>query len=169
MSDDKKIARLRELVSVITTPREDRDFVVMGELTMRIPAEPDRDADLVLSWAADEIERLKARATAGVGGCGNHCEACARRDDEIKQLKSDLIVARNLEHLARIDLSAERHRATPAGSERRGLTIRQQAVLMAMQGALSNVELTHDAPAEIADWAIRVADACLKAERESRK
>lgn len=30
------------------------------ELTMRIPAEPDRDADLVISAAADEIDRLRA-------------------------------------------------------------------------------------------------------------
>lgn len=30
----------------------------MSEFNMRIPAEPHRDADLVLSWAADEIERL---------------------------------------------------------------------------------------------------------------
>ena len=30
------------------------------ELTMRIPADPDRDADLVISAAADEIDRLRA-------------------------------------------------------------------------------------------------------------
>lgn len=31
---------------------------------MRVPAEPDRDADLVLARAADEIERLRAENAA---------------------------------------------------------------------------------------------------------
>jgi hypothetical protein len=46
-----RVKRLREIADAIA--RGDR-----SELTMRVPAEPDRDADLVVSWAADEIERL---------------------------------------------------------------------------------------------------------------
>jgi hypothetical protein len=33
----------------------------MDEFTMRVPAEPDRDADIVLCAASDEIIRLRAR------------------------------------------------------------------------------------------------------------
>jgi hypothetical protein len=47
-----RVKRLREIADAIA--RGDR-----SELTMRVPAEPDRDADLVVSWAADEIERLR--------------------------------------------------------------------------------------------------------------
>lgn len=50
MSD--KVRRLHEIATAIA--KGDRD-----ELTMRIPAEPDRDADLVVSWAATEIDRLR--------------------------------------------------------------------------------------------------------------
>lgn len=51
-----RIARLRELVKVIT----DRTCDMRSEFTMRIPAQPNRDADLVLSWAADELENVTA-------------------------------------------------------------------------------------------------------------
>lgn len=61
MSD--KVQRLREIVDAITKGNRD-------ELTMRVPAEPDRDADLVISWAADEIERLRTEC--------NNLEAEAR-------------------------------------------------------------------------------------------
>jgi hypothetical protein len=49
------IARLRELSKAVTTGRE----AVAREFTMRVPAEPLRDADLVLSTAADELERAR--------------------------------------------------------------------------------------------------------------
>ena len=51
----KRVARLRELVKVITRGR-----IADGEFSMRIPADEDRDADLVLSWAARKIESLSA-------------------------------------------------------------------------------------------------------------
>ena len=48
----KKIAaRLRELSKAVTNLPESR-----SEFSMRVPAEPDRDADLVLRHAADLIE-----------------------------------------------------------------------------------------------------------------
>ena len=50
-------ARLRELSRAVTQGREG-----WREFSMRVPAEPDRDADLVLSTAADEIESLRAAA-----------------------------------------------------------------------------------------------------------
>jgi hypothetical protein len=58
----KRIARLREIVDVVTgrsAAWEGRLWwhAIASEMTMRIPAEPDRDADLVLSWAAAELER----------------------------------------------------------------------------------------------------------------
>lgn len=51
-----KLDRLRALAKVAAGDRE----TLLSEFTMRIPAERDRDADLVLSWAADEIEQLQA-------------------------------------------------------------------------------------------------------------
>ena len=52
---DKRIKRLRELSDAVT-----KGYKGQSEFTMRIPAEPDRDADLVLDWAANEIESLEA-------------------------------------------------------------------------------------------------------------
>ena len=49
-----RIARLKELALDCTKPR---DEAWRSEFGMRIPAEPDRDADLVLYWAAEELER----------------------------------------------------------------------------------------------------------------
>jgi hypothetical protein len=46
------IARLRVLSRAMWQPREIRN----NEFTMRIPAEPLRDADLVMSTAADMLE-----------------------------------------------------------------------------------------------------------------
>lgn len=48
--------RLRELSDAVTQGRE----AVAREFTMRVPAEPNRDADLVLSRAADELDRQTA-------------------------------------------------------------------------------------------------------------
>lgn len=53
---EKKITRLRELADAVTNGRES-----WHEFTMRIPADPERDADLVLTWAADEIEQLQGK------------------------------------------------------------------------------------------------------------
>lgn len=46
--------RLRQLGHAVADGR-------MDEFTMRVPAEPDRDADIVLCAASDEIIRLRAR------------------------------------------------------------------------------------------------------------
>lgn len=53
---DKIIARLKELAEAITKGRayQEREF------TMRIPAECDRDADLVISEAATRLQQLQA-------------------------------------------------------------------------------------------------------------
>ncbi len=48
--------RLDELSKAVTQGRE----TVGREFTMRVPAEPDRDADLVLSSAAERIRELEA-------------------------------------------------------------------------------------------------------------
>lgn len=54
---EQLIRRRRELSNAITDGREARD----REFTMRIPADPERDADLVLNAAADRIEALEKR------------------------------------------------------------------------------------------------------------
>lgn len=51
------IARLNELADAITRGGESKE----GELTMRVPAECDRDADLVISEAARRLEKAEAR------------------------------------------------------------------------------------------------------------
>lgn len=48
------IKRLEELSNAVTKGRA----AVSGEFTMRIPAELDRDADIVLSEAAQRLRRL---------------------------------------------------------------------------------------------------------------
>jgi hypothetical protein len=54
---DKIIARLRELSDAIIRGRDAQ----ADEFTMRIPAECDRDADLVLSEAANRLNAMQAR------------------------------------------------------------------------------------------------------------
>lgn len=49
-------ARLKELSKIIPEGRE----VMRDEFTMRIPAEVDRDADIVISEAANRIAKLEA-------------------------------------------------------------------------------------------------------------
>lgn len=51
------IARLNELADAITRGGESKE----GELTMRVPAECDRDADLVISEAARRLGKAEAR------------------------------------------------------------------------------------------------------------
>ena len=53
------IQRLRELSDAVTGGRESQD----REFTMRIPAECDRDADLVIAEAARRIEQAEARVS----------------------------------------------------------------------------------------------------------
>lgn len=53
------VQRLRELAKAVTEGPE----AVRREFTMRIPAEPNRDADLVLSQAADLLAALGAEGT----------------------------------------------------------------------------------------------------------
>lgn len=71
------IARLRELAHAVA--RGDR-----GELTMRVPAEVDRDADLVMSEAADRLEALSRALPSGVatsrGAPSGRCPGNGGRD-----------------------------------------------------------------------------------------
>ena len=53
---EKRIARLRELAQAVTYGRE----AINREFTMRVPADEDRDADCVLTWAADALEQVQA-------------------------------------------------------------------------------------------------------------
>jgi hypothetical protein len=57
---DAIVARLKELSDAIIQGREAQ----ASEFTMRIPAECDRDADLVLSEAANRINKLCAKVAA---------------------------------------------------------------------------------------------------------
>jgi hypothetical protein len=52
---ERLVGRLRQLADSVTQGRD----AVAREFTMRVPAEPERDADLVLSTAADELDRLR--------------------------------------------------------------------------------------------------------------
>jgi hypothetical protein len=54
---DVIVARLQELVGAIVSPGKFND----NEFTMRIPAECDRDADLVMSEAVNRINAMQAR------------------------------------------------------------------------------------------------------------
>lgn len=58
MSTDVLCARLRVLAQAVADGR------VGSEFSMRVPAEPDRDADIVLSRAAKAIEDLTAERDA---------------------------------------------------------------------------------------------------------
>ncbi len=51
--NDPRIARLRELALAVADGR-------ISEFTMRIPADPNRDADLVIDWAGKRIAELEA-------------------------------------------------------------------------------------------------------------
>ena len=53
-------ARLEELSNVLTTQGKD---AIAHEFTMRIPAEMDRDADLVLYAAANRLLELEQKVT----------------------------------------------------------------------------------------------------------
>ena len=70
--------RLREL----SKARWDKD-AWERETTVRIPAEPDRDIDLVLSNAAAEIDRLRARVA--------ELEAERADDDALRERMSDIL------------------------------------------------------------------------------
>ena len=67
---EKKITRLRELADVVTKGKES-----WHEFSMCIPADPDRDADLILTWAADEIEQLRSALHASAPE-GHKCADC---------------------------------------------------------------------------------------------
>lgn len=60
------VAKIGRAANITNRLRELADAVIRGpdavasEFTMSVPARPERDADLVLSAAADEIERLRA-------------------------------------------------------------------------------------------------------------
>lgn len=75
MSDDTLTTRLRELSKAIADGNR-------NELTMRVPAEPERDADLVLSTAADELTRLRAAET-------NSDSEISELSDQIDRLRTD--------------------------------------------------------------------------------
>ena len=70
------IARLRELAHAVTKGPE----AIRGECTMRVPAEPLRDADLVLSAAADMLESETSEPVVG---------PAAPSDEELLNLADD--------------------------------------------------------------------------------
>ena len=53
-------ARLKELSNALTTQGKD---AIALEFTMRVPAEMDRDADLVMRAAANRLLELKQKVT----------------------------------------------------------------------------------------------------------
>ena len=68
--------RLREIAQAIADGNA-------NELTMRVPAEPGRDADLVVMSAADELDRLRARVA--------ELEAERADDDALRERMSDIL------------------------------------------------------------------------------
>jgi hypothetical protein len=101
MSD--RVNRLREIAGAIADGNRD-------ELTMRVPAEPDRDADLVVSWAADEIGSLRRQVSAAYG-------MAIRKQEEIDRLRVSVRQADE-----RGDEAMRRAHAAEADNERlRGL------------------------------------------------
>lgn len=80
--DDVLIPRLSELVKAITQGRE----AILREFSMRVPAELDRDADLVLSEAKntliaarDEVSRLTKWVSDLQSGMYVNCVYCGHR------------------------------------------------------------------------------------------
>lgn len=49
---EQRITRLKELSRAAAADRD----TLLREYTMRIPADPNRDVDLVISWAADALK-----------------------------------------------------------------------------------------------------------------
>lgn len=84
--------RLRELADAVTRGPD----AVASEFTMSVPARPERDADLVLSAAADEIERLR-----------NELRKSHEHQHEAEALAGHYLVQRDD---ARDTLAAERER-----------------------------------------------------------
>ena len=91
------VNRLRELADAVTCGRD----AVASEFTMSIPARPERDADLVLSAAADEIERLRATL--------ERQQLSYEREREIDQNEIERLIALRRDD-ARDALAAERER-----------------------------------------------------------
>ena len=91
------VNRLRELADAVTRGPD----AVAREFTMSIPARPERDADLVLSAAADEIERLRATL--------ERQQLSYEREREIDQNEIERLIALRRDD-ARDALAAERER-----------------------------------------------------------
>lgn len=53
---DKRVARLGQLSQNIA---QMSTHELLSDLSMRVPADRDRDADLVIAWAAAELRRLR--------------------------------------------------------------------------------------------------------------
>jgi hypothetical protein len=83
---DWLVGRIRQLSDAACGSREN----LLREFTMSIPAEPQRDADLVLSTAATEIERLRAELAAA--------KVDAERYAALKTHYKDFAVMENLGH-----------------------------------------------------------------------
>ena len=84
------VERLRQL----SAARWDKD-AWERETTVRIPAEPERDIDLVLAKAADEIERLRAERSAMIDNVRFARERAEKAEAERDQLRALLAEARN--------------------------------------------------------------------------
>lgn len=92
------VRRLREISHAVTQGPE----ALRRECSMRVPAEPDRDADLVLASAADEIERLRAEVA----------EADADYDDAVT------LAQLNLAHFRAAEAEVARLTAALNGKEK---------------------------------------------------
>jgi hypothetical protein len=101
---ERLVGRLRELAHAVTQGRE----AVAREFTMRVPAEPERDADLVLSTAADEIERLRHALQVALPALENGAEALAMEAD---RYHAEMKGYRTAEHQRRDDEAAQAYGA----------------------------------------------------------
>ena len=80
--DEVLCARLKELADCVATGDGK-----IREFSMRVPAELDRDADLVMCEAANRIERLTARIKDYQYACNQKQEIINQQAEEIRYLR----------------------------------------------------------------------------------
>jgi len=85
------LARVDELINAITGDRTDGSF--RNEFTMRIPAEVDRDADLVLQEVADRLDKSEKVLAVSKE---EHAKETIALCDEVTRLRTELTRLRRI-------------------------------------------------------------------------
>lgn len=119
----------------------------------------DEDGDLVGYQAAREdlVEYIRADLAGlpdvdkgyGVGSCGNHCEACARRDDEITRLRAEV---------ERLESEARASHLFHEGHEIQMTTLEAEVERLT-KDLHDSRRRTRDALDDVQKWSRRCADA----------